>query len=131
VLNQLVQDIVSAGIPADKIFFLGFSQGACLTLEYVSRHAQKYAGIIAFTGGLIGKELKAENYKGDFERTPVLISTGDPDAHVPLKRVRESATLIEGLNAQMHVVAYPGKQHSISNDEIDLANSIFFPKSQI
>lgn len=128
-VGGLVQDIIKAGIPADQIYFLGFSQGACLTLEYVTRNAQKYAGVIAFTGGLIGEKLQMENYKGDFAETTVLISTGDPDAHVPLKRVKESAGIMEGMNAKMHVVAYPAKQHTITNDEIDLANSLFFKEA--
>jgi len=126
IIDELVKDVIHAGIPADKIYFLGFSQGACLTLEYVTRNAAKYAGVIAFTGGLIGKELQMENYKGDFGQTPVLITTSDPDPHVPLKRVKESAGIMEGMNASLHVVAYPGKQHTITNEEIDLANGIFF-----
>jgi len=126
VISELVKDIVTAGIPEDKIYFLGFSQGACLTLEYVTRNAMKYAGIIAFTGGLIGKELALENYKGDFRQTTVLITTSDPDHHVPLKRVKESAAVMENMNARMHVVAYPQKQHTITNEEIELANNLFF-----
>ncbi|WP_158797509.1 alpha/beta hydrolase [Pedobacter sp. L105] len=125
-IDGLVKDIISAGIPADKIYFLGFSQGACLSLEYVTRNARKYAGIIAFTGGLIGKDLQMENYKGDFGQTTILITTSDPDFHVPLKRVKESAAIMEKMNARIHVVAYPGKQHTITNEEIDLANDIFF-----
>jgi len=126
VIAELVKNIVAAGIPEDKIYFLGFSQGACLTLEYVTRNARKYAGVIAFTGGLIGKELELENYKGDFNQTTVLITTSDPDHHVPLKRVKESAAVMENMNARMHVVAYPMKQHTITNEEIELANTIFF-----
>jgi phospholipase/carboxylesterase len=126
VISSLVGDIVAAGIPTEQIYFLGFSQGACLTLEYVTRNAVKYGGVIAFTGGLIGEDLQMENYKGDFEQTTVLITTGDPDAHVPLKRVKESAVIMENKNARIHMVAYPGKQHTITNEEIDLANSIFF-----
>jgi len=126
VIDSLVKDIIKAGIPAAQIYFLGFSQGACLTLEYVTRNAEKYAGVIAFTGGLVGKQIELDNYKGDFGQTTVLITTGDPDPHVPLKRVKESAGIIEGMNARLHVVAYPGKQHTITNEEINLANSIFF-----
>lgn len=126
VISSLVEDINKAGIPTDQIYFLGFSQGACLTLEYVTRNAVKYGGVIAFTGGLIGKDLQMENYKGDFDQTPVLITTGDPDAHVPLKRVKESAAIMQSKNARIHMVAYPAKQHTITNDEIDLANDIFF-----
>lgn len=126
VIKELVEDILEAGIAADQIYFLGFSQGACLTLEYVTRNAMKYGGVIAFTGGLIGKELEMEHYKGDFGQTTILITTGDPDAHVPLKRVRESASVMEKMNGRMHVVVYPAKQHTITNEEIDVANQLFF-----
>ena len=130
-IGNLVQEIIAAGIPTEQIYFLGFSQGACLTLEYVSRNARKYAGVIAFTGGLIGQQLQPENYTGDFGQTTVLITTSDPDAHVPLKRVKESASVMEGLNARMHVVVYPGKQHTITNEEIELANTLFFKEPAI
>jgi len=126
IIDELVQDIVKAGIPAEQIYFMGFSQGACLTLEYVTRNAMKYGGVIAFTGGLIGQVLELENYKGDFGQTTILISTGDPDAHVPLKRVKESAAVMEKMNGRMHVVVYPAKQHTITNEEIDIANQLFF-----
>ena len=130
-IGNLVQEIIAAGIPAEQIYFLGFSQGACLTLEYVSRNARKYAGVIAFTGVLIGQQLQPKNYNGDFGQTTVLITTSDPDAHVPLKRVKESASVMEGLNARMHVVVYPGKQHTITNEEIELANTLFFKEPAI
>ncbi|MET1054956.1 MAG: dienelactone hydrolase family protein [Pedobacter sp.] len=126
IIDELVKDIVKAGIPAEQIYFMGFSQGACLTLEYVTRNAMKYGGVIAFTGGLIGQVLELENYKGDFGQTTILISTGDPDAHVPLKRVKESAAVMEKMNGRMHVVVYPAKQHTITNEEIDIANQLFF-----
>jgi phospholipase/carboxylesterase len=126
IIGELVQDIIKAGIPAEKIYFLGFSQGACLTLEYVSRNATKYGGVIAFTGGLIGQQLETGNYQGDFGQTTILITTGDPDAHVPLKRVKESAAIMEKLNGKMHVIVYPAKQHTITNEEIEVANQLFF-----
>lgn len=126
VIDSLVKEIIEKGIPAEQIYFIGFSQGACLTLEYVTRNAAKYGGIIAFTGGLIGEKLQLDNYKGDFGQTTVLITTSDPDMHVPLKRVKESAAVMEKLNARMHVVVYPAKQHTITNEEIELANNIFF-----
>jgi phospholipase/carboxylesterase len=126
VIDDLVSDITAAGIARDQLYFLGFSQGACLTLEYVTRNAARYAGIIAFTGGLIGEQLQMENYSGDFQQTPVLITTGDPDMHVPLARVKETGNIMDGMNANINVTAYPRKQHTVTNEEIDLANSIFF-----
>lgn len=98
-IQQAVDLAKSKGITTDNIYILGFSQGACLTLEYSTRNAMKYGGIIAFTGGLIGEELNLENYSGDFEGTKVFIGTSDPDFHVPVERVQESSKLMEKLGA--------------------------------
>jgi phospholipase/carboxylesterase len=127
-IGQLVDKIVAAGIPKQEIYFLGFSQGACLTLEYVSRNAAQYAGVIAFTGGLIGQELELQNYQGNFEQTPILITTSNPDSHVPFKRVKESGEQLESMNARVRVVAYPGKPHNITDEEIELAGRVIFKK---
>lgn len=128
VIDDLVKDIEKAGIPADSIYFLGFSQGACLTLEYLARNAKQYGGAVAFTGGLIGETLITEIYKGDFKETPILISTGNPDPHVPLTRVQESIGILENLNSTIYSQVFNGKQHSISLEEINLANQYIFKK---
>src|SRR3982751_3875861 len=65
ILNEVVNDIVDQGVNKENIYFLGFSQGACLTLEFVTRNAKKWGGVIAFTGGLIGDKIYGENYTGD------------------------------------------------------------------
>lgn len=124
VIGELVDDLKQKGIAQENIYFLGFSQGACLTLEYTNRNAGRYGGIIAFTGGLIGEELVKENYKGDFNNTPVLITTGDPDPHVPVSRVNDSVEVLKGLNADVTLKIYKGRQHTISHEEIVLANEI-------
>ena len=103
IINELVSEIVSSGIPKEKIYFVGFSQGACLTLEYITRNAARYGGAVAFTGGLIGKEINMKNYKGDFQQTPILITTGDPDAHVPVRRVEVSEGIIKKMNANINL----------------------------
>jgi phospholipase/carboxylesterase len=125
-IHSLVEQIVAAGISKQKIYFLGFSQGACLTLEYISRNATRYAGVVAFTGGLIGEELVRDQYQGDFEQTPILISTSNPDHHVPLRRVKDSGCQLERMNAKITVVAYPGKPHNITDEEMELANKVIF-----
>ncbi|MCE6987812.1 alpha/beta hydrolase [Dyadobacter sp. CY323] len=122
-IGQVVADIEYAGIHAKDIYFAGFSQGACLTLEYTTRNAKRYGGVIAFTGGLIGQEPDLKNYDGDFNGTPVFISTGDPDPHVPVSRVKESIATLERMNAFVTYAIYPGRQHTISSEEIKLANS--------
>ena len=125
-INQAVELAKEKGIQSENIYFLGFSQGACLTLEYTSRNAQKYGGIVAFTGGLIGEELIRDHYKGDFENTPVFIGTSDPDFHVPVERVQETTKLMRELGAQVEERIYPNMGHTITQEEIRIVNETIF-----
>lgn len=124
VLDETVKDILALGFSSSHIYFLGFSQGACLTLEYVARNAKRYGGVIAFTGGLIGDRIYNENYSGNFESTPIFIGTSDPDAHVPVERVKETSTLLEKMNARVKQKVYNNMGHTINQDEINEANSL-------
>ena len=130
-LNEIVNDIVTKGISKENLYFLGFSQGACLTLEFVTRHASKYGGVVAFTGGLIGDKIYSENYSGDFLGTPVFIGTSDPDPHVPVERVNESAAILEKMNATVTKKIYKSMGHTINQDEISIVNKIIFSKEEI
>jgi phospholipase/carboxylesterase len=125
-ISNLVKQIIADGIPEEKIYFLGFSQGACLTLEYIARNGKQYGGAVAFTGGLIGEQLNQDKYCGDFKSTPVLITTGEPDAHVPLSRVKESVAMLKSLKADVTLKIYRGRAHTISMDEISLAKQLIF-----
>lgn len=125
-LKEMVDEIKEQGFSGEDIYFIGFSQGACLALEFASRYAEKYGGIVAFTGGLIGDKIYAENYSGDFRKTPIFIGTGDPDPHVPLERVHQSVDILEKMNADVHLQVYIGRPHTISQDEIDQVNLRIF-----
>ncbi|WP_048919734.1 alpha/beta hydrolase [Rufibacter radiotolerans] len=123
-LDQTVQGILAEGVASDQIYLLGFSQGACLASEYATRHAQHYGGLLLFTGGLIGQDLNPDNYQGDFKGTPVLITTGDPDPHVPVSRVEETVSIMEAKGAVVTKKIYKGRPHTILQEELDLANQI-------
>ncbi len=125
-VGELTEDLIQAGIPAEHIYFLGFSQGACLTLEFVTRHAQRYGGVVALTGGLIGDRIYPENYSGDFAGTKVFISSGNPDPHIPVERITESVDILKELNAGVLEKIYPDRPHMISKDEIEQANQWVF-----
>jgi phospholipase/carboxylesterase len=125
-LNEIVADVNAKGFASENIYFLGFSQGACLTLEYVTRHAAKFGGVAAFTGGLIGDKLYRENYAGDFAGTPIFIGTSDPDPHVPVQRVNDTAEILTNMHAQVVKKIYPNMGHTISQDEIEQANRLIF-----
>lgn len=126
VLQEVVSDLNAKGISSDRIYFTGFSQGACLTLEFVARNATKYGGVVAFTGGLIGDKIYTENYSGDFGGTPVFIGTADPDPHVPVERVHATTTLLQSMNATVTTKVYPNIGHTITADEINEANRLVF-----
>ena len=125
-LKNLLSEIYSKGIPSENIYFAGFSQGACLTLEFVTRNANKYGGVVAFTGGLIGDKIYEENYSGDFKNTPVFIGTSDPDPHVPVERANATAKFLQKMNASVTLKVYPNMGHTISQDEIENANRLVF-----
>lgn len=125
-LDEVVADIQKSGIDGQNIYFTGFSQGACLTLEYVARHAQKWGGVAAFTGGLIGDKIYPENYKGDFQGTPFFIGTSDPDPHIPVERVHETISTLKAMHGSVQEKIYPGMGHTIAMDEIKLANEWVF-----
>lgn len=125
-LREVLADIENNKISSENIYFVGFSQGACLALEFVARNAAKYGGVAAFTGGLIGDKIYTENYTGDFKMTPVFIGTGNPDPHVPVARVYETAKILKSMNAAVTQKVYDNMGHTINQDEIDSANALIF-----
>ena len=125
-LKDVVTDLNNKGIASENIYFMSFSQGACLTLEYVTRNATKYGGVVAFTGGLIGDKIYSENYKGDFDGTPVFIGTGNPDPHVPVERFYATANILKEMNAIVTEKVYNNMGHTINEDEIKNTNDLVF-----
>lgn len=126
VLKELVSDLIKEGKKTENIYFLGFSQGACLALEFVTRNAAHYGGVAAFTGGLIGDKINRTNYQGDFSGTPIFIGTSDPDFHVPVQRVYATTNILNEMNANVTEKIYPNMGHTIMPDEIDQVNRLIF-----
>ncbi len=123
-LKNIVGNITREGIPQDKIVIAGFSQGACLASEFVARNAANYGGLIAFTGGLIGPPGTDFHYTGSLSGTPAFLGAGDPDAHVPWQRVRESADVLSALGADVFLRRYPGMPHTITRQELEEARRL-------
>jgi phospholipase/carboxylesterase len=117
-LEEVLAELAAAGIPPERTVLLGFSQGACLTLEFAARHAQQYAGVVALTGGLIGPPGTPREYPGMFDGTPVFLGCSDRDPHVPEERVHESAEVFRGMGARVTERIYPGLGHTVNQDEI-------------
>ncbi len=124
IYDALIHELLGKGFSKQQIVLLGFSQGACLTAEYAVRHADRYGGIVLFTGGLIGPKGTQWSHTGSFQGTPIFLGTSDVDSFVPLARVQESAALFRQMGAQVVERVYPGMEHIVNDDEIAVARAI-------
>jgi len=123
-LDSLVADLISRGIPGQRIVLLGFSQGACLAAEFAARHPRRYGAVIALTGGLIGPPDTPRNYPGSLMGVPVFLGAGDPDPHVPFERVKETEAVLSRMGAEVELRRYPGMPHTINADELDACREL-------
>ncbi|HET8655976.1 MAG TPA: dienelactone hydrolase family protein [Longimicrobiaceae bacterium] len=117
-LGQLLASTEDAGIPPERTMLLGFSQGACLVLEFAARHARRYGGVAGLSGGLIGPEGTPRDYHGSLAGTPVFLGCSDTDPHIPLARVDETARVLEAMGAAVDARIYPGMGHTVNADEL-------------
>ena len=124
VLDQLVQHVVRSGVRKDRIVLLGFSQGACLTAEFAASHADRYAGVVLYSGGLIGPPGTTWEYPGSFDGAPVFLGCSDVDAHVPKTRVDESAAVFQRMGATVTERSYPGMGHLVNEEEIAFTRTL-------
>lgn len=123
-IGAVLAKVSDAGIPPERTILLGFSQGACLTLEYVARHARRYGGIAGLSGGLIGPDGTPRDYPGSLAGTPIFLGCSDVDPHVPARRVEESADVLRRLGAQVTARLYRGMGHTVNDDELDAVRSM-------
>jgi predicted esterase len=118
VLGGLIGTLGEQGVSADRIVMLGFSQGACLALEFAARHPRRYAGVVGLSGGLIGPPGTPRTYAGSLDGTPVFLGCSDVDAHIPLDRVNESADVFRRLGGEVDERIYPRMGHTVNADEV-------------
>lgn len=118
VLGDVLAEVAAAGIPRQHTALVGFSQGACLTLEYVARNAARYGAVAALSGGLIGPDSLPRDYAGSLQGTPVFLGCSDSDPHIPLSRLQLSAGVMRELGGNVDLRIYPGMGHTINEDEI-------------
>ena len=118
VISTLLQDLQQEGVPADRVVLMGFSQGACLASEFAARHARRYAGVVALSGGLIGPPGTSRDYQGSLDGTPAFFGCSDADPHIPLERVLESSEVFRRMGATVDERIYPRMGHTVNRDEI-------------
>jgi len=124
ILDDAVQELEGKGIPKSRIALLGFSQGACLMLEFAARNAARYGALVGWSGGLIGPRGTPRTYAGSFQGTPVFLGCSDRDPHVPAWRVEETEEVLERLGAEVTLRLYPGLGHTVNEDELAAARTL-------
>jgi predicted esterase len=123
-IGSTIASLAEQGVTAERIVLLGFSQGACLSLEFAARHARRYAGVIGLSGGVIGPAGTPREYAGSMDGTPVFLGCSDIDPHIPLERVHETAGVFRRLGATVDERIYPRMGHLVNADEIEAVNAI-------
>jgi predicted esterase len=118
-IGHLVDLLGEEGIPPERIVLLGFSQGACLSLEYAARNARRFGGVVGLSGGLIGPPGTPRDYPGSFDGTPIFLGCSDRDPHIPLHRVQESTQVLKGMGADVTERIYPAMGHTVNEDELE------------
>jgi phospholipase/carboxylesterase len=124
VIDELLKKIKYSGVPENEIILLGFSQGACLVLEYAARNAKHYKGVIGLSGGLIGEKIDKNRYSGSFERCPVFLGCSDFDPHVPEERVNLTFEILTEMGAKVTKRIYKNMGHTINEDELNFVSSV-------
>jgi phospholipase/carboxylesterase len=123
-IADVLTQVSEASILPERTMLLGFSQGACLMLEFVARHARRYGGVAALSGGLIGPDGTPRDYVGTLGGTPILLGCSDVDPHVPQERVQHTAEVLQRLGGDVTMRLYPNMGHVINQDEIDFVRGM-------
>lgn len=123
-LDGLVKHIEASGIPAEKIFIGGFSQGASLSSEYVIRNPRPYGGLLIFSGGYIWQSGKTREVTGNVGGMPVFNGCSNIDPFIPLERVKETTSLLTSMGADVIERIYPGMDHTINEEELEMARKL-------
>ena len=123
-VGDTLPQIIKAGIPPERIILLGFSQGACLALEFAARHVRRYGAVVGLSGALIGPDDTPRDYPGSLEGTPIFLGCSDVDFHVPKERVDQTAEVLRRLGGDVTERLYPNLDHTVNQDEIDFVRGM-------
>ncbi|MFC5970405.1 alpha/beta hydrolase [Halomarina salina] len=125
---QAIADAIAtatdAGVPPEKVMTVGFSQGACISSEFLARNAQRRGGHAALSGGVVGPDDTPRDYDGSLDGTPVFLGCSDRDPHIPLERVHETREIFEGLGGEVDERIYEAMGHGVNEEELQVVSEM-------
>jgi len=119
VLNAFIdQELAQHQLTPADLALVGFSQGTMMSLHVALRRTPAVAGIVGFSGLLVGADRLSEEAQS---APPILLVHGDADEMLPVSGLFEAAQGLAaaGLSAQWHVSE--GVGHGIAEDGLELA----------
>jgi len=117
-IEALIAEQVTAGIPASRILLAGFSQGAAMALLTGLRHGARLGGVVALSGYLpLAGALAAERHASNHD-SPIFMAHGSYDPVVRLDRALASRDALIALGYQVEWHTYP-MQHAVCAEEVD------------
>lgn len=123
-IETIIAGLRDDGVPEERIVLGGFSQGACLSSEYIARNARKYGGLFVLSGALIGPPGTPRDYPGSLDGTPVFIGGSDVDPWIPDDLQRETAKVLERMGGEVDFRIYDGMPHTVNQDEVEAVSAL-------
>lgn len=121
--GQLLLDFVAQAAKKyhtepEKVFLVGFSQGAIMSYEVGLRHPEALGGIAALSGRIL-PVLKSELVPDEKRQSlAIFIGHGEQDKRLPYSDGTEANSLLQSVSLEPEFHGYPGVGHNISADEI-------------
>lgn len=119
-IDRVVDEAGEGGrLGPSQIFLVGFSQGACLALEYALRRPGRSGALVVFTGSIFGAPGEVRSFPPDLlGGLRVLVTGSDSDEWIPEASTRETARLLSELGAEVRLRVYKGRPHIVSPEEL-------------
>jgi phospholipase/carboxylesterase len=113
-LDAFIDDALAArGLEEKDLALVGFSQGTMMSLYVGLRRARAVAGILGYSGRLIGAESLAAEIKA---KPRILLVHGDADSMVPFQSLEQAAAALAAVGVPVDTIARPGLDHGIDEE---------------
>lgn len=111
VLEAYIKEmLVKYDLPASKLALVGFSQGTMMSLYVAPRMSEKIAGVLGYSGALIGAETLGDT---NIHKIPVHLVHGDMDMVVPLAAYHMAKEALDSNGFEVSGGITRGLPHSV------------------